>query len=287
MLSAYHTSQNLIQALRPGASPLEQLPYFTPAVARAAEADRSKTHLSIQDFMGMSADQRKARVVAPGLLNDVQYKKAVEVASQLLVLHVEKPFFKVVGERFVTPSSLVQFVLKCRFIPPGATDIPAVKAADLEDIDPDEGDVAAITGRKDDKSGEKPIQPPLAHAPYFARDHAPRWHVFLADSKQGKIAVPPFTFQTFDKPILDESGKPTYNVQTLKMQFGAPPQPGSYTFVMHMICDSYLGMDSKMEVTLVVEDASKAEEVDEEDEISEPDEGKSSNRMNHNKLQHD
>lgn len=42
-----------------------------------------------------------------------------------------------------------------------------------------------------------------------------------------------------------------------------------------------------MEVTLVVEDASKAEEVDEEDEISEPDEGKSSNRMNHNKLQHD
>jgi translocation protein SEC63 len=98
-------------------------------------------------------------------------------------------------------------------------------------------------------------------------------HVFLADSKQGRIAVPPFTFSTFDKPILDESGNPTYNVQTLKMQFGAPPQAGSYTFVMHVVCDSYIGMDTKMEVTLVVEDASKAEDVEEDGEISEPDEG--------------
>jgi len=153
-----------------------------------------------------------------------------------------------------------------------ATDVPEINPKDLLDIDPEEGDVAAITGRNNDRSGEKPIQPPLAHAPYFARDHAPRWHIFLADSKQGRIAVPPFTFTTFDKPILDESGNPTFNVQTLKMQFGAPPQAGSYTFVMHMICDSYIGMDTKMEVTLVVEDASKAEEVDEEEEISEPDE---------------
>ena len=210
--------------------------------------------------------------MAPGLLTEAQYKQAIAVASQLPVLHVEKPFFKVVGERFVTPSSLVQFVVKARFIPPGATNVPEVNPKDLLDIDPDEGDVAAITGRKDDRSGQKPIQPPLAFAPYYPRDHAPKWHIFLADSKQGRIAVPPFTFSTFDKPILDESGKPTYNMQTLKMQFGAPPQPGAYTFAMHMICDSYIGMDTKMEVTLNVEDASKAEEVEEEGEISEPDE---------------
>ncbi|PSN75011.1 hypothetical protein BS50DRAFT_481541 [Corynespora cassiicola Philippines] len=279
VLSAYHTSQNLIQALRPGASPLEQLPHFTPAVASAAEAERSRTHISVQDFMQIPAAERKARVVAPGLLSESQYTQALAVASQLPVLHVERAFFKVVGERFVTPSSLVQFVLKSRFIPPGATNVPPVNPSDLEDIDPEEGDVAAITGRKNDRSGEKPIQPPLAYAPYYARDHAPRWHVFLADSKQGKIAVPPFTFSTFDKPILDESGKPTFNVQTLKMQFGAPPQPGSYTFVMHMICDSYIGMDTKMEVTLTVEDASKAEEVEEDDEISEPDEDSIAGQM--------
>jgi translocation protein SEC63 len=274
VLSAYHTSQNLIQATRPGASPLEQLPHFTPAVAEAAEAERSRNHLSIQEFMTIPASQRKARLVAPGLLSEDQFSTAMALASQIPVLHVEKAFFKVVGERFVTPSSLVQFVIKARFIPPGATNVPEINPKDLLDIDPDESDVAAISGRKDDRSDEKPIQPPLTHAPYYARDHAPRWYIFLADSKQGRIAVPPFTFTTFDKPILDASGKPTFNVQTLKMQFGAPPQPGSYTFVMHMICDSYIGMDTKQEVTLVVEDASKAEAVEEEEEISEPDEGK-------------
>lgn len=273
VLSAYHTSQNLIQALRPGASPLEQLPYFSPAVATAAEAERSRLHLTIEEFMRIPDAQRKARVVSSGLLTQEQYSTAMSVATRIPVLHVEKAFFKVVGERYVTPSSLVQFVLKGRFIPSAATNIPEVNPKDLLDVDPEEGDVAAISGRKTDRSGEKPIQPPLAHAPYYARDHAPRWHVFLADSKQGRIAVPPFTFSTFDKPILDESGNPTYSVQTLKMQFGAPPQAGSYTFVMQMICDSYLGMDTKMEVTLVVEDASKAEEVDDDDEISEPDEG--------------
>lgn len=272
VLAAYHTSQNLIQALRPGASPLEQLPYFTPAVATAAEAERSRTHLTIQEFLHLPEGLRKSRVVAPGLLSQEQYSTALSVASRIPVLSVDAAFFKVVGERFVTPSSLVQFVLKCRFIPSGTTSIPEVNKKELLDIDPEEGDVAAITGRKNDRSGEKPIQPPLAHAPYFARDHAPRWHVFLADSKQGRIAVPPFTFSTFDKPIFDESGNPTFNVQTLKMQFGAPPQAGSYTFVMHMICDSYIGMDTKMEVTLVVEDASKAEEFVEDGEISEPDE---------------
>ncbi|KAF1939892.1 hypothetical protein EJ02DRAFT_456455 [Clathrospora elynae] len=279
VLSAYHTSQNLIQALRPGASPLEQLPHFGPTVADAAEAERSRTHLTIQEFMRIPDAQRKARLVDAGILNQDQYSTAMSVASRIPIFNVEKAFFKVVGERFVTPSSLVQFVLKGRFFPSSATDVPEVNPKDLLDIDPEEGDVAAITGRKNDRSGEKPIQPPLAHAPYFARDHAPRWHIFLADSKQGRIAVPPFTFSTFDKPILDESGNPTYNVQTLKMQFGAPPQAGSYTFVMHMICDSYIGMDTKMEVTLVVEDASKAEEVEEEEEISEPEEDSIAGQM--------
>jgi len=272
VLSAYHAIQYLIQAVPPSASPLLQLPYFTPEVARAVEGEASRRHMSIQDFMNLPADQRKKRTAGPGLLTEAQYKDVVATASQLPFLHVEKTFFKVVGERFVTPSSLVQFVVKARIIPPGSVNVPRVNESDLEDIDAPEGDIAAITGRKDDKSGEKPIQPPLAHAPYFARDRSPRWHVFLADSKQGKIAVPPFTFSTFDKPLLDESGKPTFNVQTLKMQFGAPPQAGRYTFVMHLICDSYVGMDTKMEVTLVVEEASKAEEMGEDDEISEPDE---------------
>ncbi|EON62236.1 hypothetical protein W97_01457 [Coniosporium apollinis CBS 100218] len=282
LLAAYHTSQNLIQAVPPRASPLLQLPRFTPAVVRAVEGETARTHLTVQDFMRIPADQRKKRAVGPGLLTEKEYNAAIQIASQLPALKVEKAFFKVVGERFVTPSSLVQFVVKARIIPPGANHIPEVNEKDLEDVDAKEGDLDALHGRKknDPEDAENRIQPPLAHAPFFARDHSPRWHVFLADSKQGKIAVPPFTFSTFDKPLFDERGNPTFNVQTLKMQFGAPPHAGRYTFVMHLICDSYIGMDTKMEVTLVVEEASKAEEMVEEEEISEPEEGTVMGQMN-------
>ncbi|KAF2843594.1 hypothetical protein M501DRAFT_1006120 [Patellaria atrata CBS 101060] len=290
VLASFRTSQNLIQALAPGAPPLLQLPYFTPSVVQAIEGENARTHLAIDEFMRLPPEVRR-RAVSKGLLSENELQTSLSVASQLPVLHVEKAFFKVVGERYIIPSSLVQLVIKGRIIPPGSRNIPEVNELDLEDIDPAEGDLDALHGRKKKvktAEGEKSVkvneekeeQPPLAHAPYFARDHSPKWHIFLADSKSGKIAVPPFTFRTFDKPLFKEDGTPTFNVQTLKMQFGAPPQPGQYTFVMHLICDSYIGLDTKMEVTLVVDEASKAEEMSEEEEISEPEEDTLAGQMN-------
>ncbi|KAF2085464.1 hypothetical protein K490DRAFT_46507 [Saccharata proteae CBS 121410] len=286
LLASYHTSQNLIQAVAPGQSPLFQLPGFTPAVVRAVEGEGARTHLSVHDFMRLPAQERRKRAIGPGLLSESQFSTAEKVATQLPAIHVEKAFFKVTGERFIIPSSLVQFVVKARIIPPGSLNVPPVNEKDLEDIDPKEGDLDALHGRKKgkdaeaDKVAERAGQPPLAHAPYFARDHSPRWHVFLADSRQGKLAVPPFMFNKFDKPLFDDKGNPTYNVQTLKMQFGAPPQAGQYKFTMHLVCDSYIGMDTKMDVILTVDEASKAVEISEEEEISEPEEDSLAGQMN-------
>jgi len=222
--------------------------------------------------------------IGEGLLTEEQYETAIGVAKQIPFFRVCRAFFKVTGERFIIPSSLVSLVIKGRFIPPGTDDVPGVNELDLEDVDPAEDDVDAINGRKkktikgpDGKLipiEEESILPPLTHAPYYARDHSPQWHAFLSDSKQGKMAVPPFHFAKFDQPIIDDEGKPTFNMQTLKAQFAAPPQAGHYTFVLHVICDAYVGFDTKMEVTLVVEEASKAAEMQAEDDISEPEEGK-------------
>jgi translocation protein SEC63 len=278
IISSYKTAQNLIQAVPPGASPLLQLPHITPAIAQAIEGD-SRTHLTLQEYMNLPETYRRKLSVGKGLLTEVEYKTVVSVATQLPRLQVEKGFFKVTGEKYIIPSSLVSMVVKGRFIPPGSENIPEVNELDLEDIDPDEEDLDALLGReksggKDGKKPEqKPVQPPLAYAPYFTKDYSPRWHVFLTDSKQGKVAVPPFTFTTFDQPIYTKDGKPTFNMQTLKAQFQAPPQAGHYTFVLHLICDSYVGFDTKMEITLVVDEASKAEEMGSDDDISEPDEG--------------
>ncbi|KAF9884669.1 secretory subunit [Aspergillus nanangensis] len=292
ILGSFRTSQNIIQAVAPESSPLLQLPYFSNKVVESVEGEDAKDHYSVQKYMELPEEKRRSLTVGAGLLSEKQYATAVSVAKQLPALKVSKAFFKVMGERVITPSSLVQLVVKARFVPPGYTNVPEVNPTDLEDIDPDEDDLDALMGRKPANkktvktiNGQKvetkieKIQPPLAHAPYLARDHSPRWHIFLADAKQGKMAVPPFTFTTFDKPLFDEAGKPTFNIQTLKMQFQAPPQVGDFTFVMHLICDSYLGLDTKMEVTLHIDDPAKAAALDEEDDISEPDEDSIAGQM--------
>jgi translocation protein SEC63 len=227
--------------------------------------------------------RRKLLTDQPGTLTPQQYNEAMAVARQLPFLRVEKAFFKCRGEKHIVTGSLVQFVVKARVIPPGTVNIPPVKPEDLEDIDPDED---GSDSRKPASRGkargvqkvdateiDRDVVPPLAYAPYFARDHSPRWHLFLSETKQNRVAVPPSTFSTFDQPIFDEQGKPTFNVQTFKLQFQAPPSEGSYTFRMNFICDSYIGADTKMEATLVIEDPSKAEDIESEEEISEPDEG--------------
>ncbi|KAL9120629.1 MAG: hypothetical protein Q9187_002813 [Circinaria calcarea] len=296
LLSAYRAAQHLIQAVPPNGSPLLQLPHITPTIAQAIEGPKRKAHLSVQQFMDMPEYQRrKLATDQPGVLTPKQYNDVMAVARQIPLLKIEKVFFKVMGERHIIAGSLVQFVVKARIIPPGTADVPEVNELDLEDIDPDEGDLDGLLGRKPPKNAkaknpdgaptspdteEKPVQPPLAYAPYFARDHSPRWHLFLAESKQNRVAVPPTTITTFSKPIFEDNGRPTFNMQTMKLQFQAPPQQGNYTFTMYMICDSYIGMDSKMEATLVVEDSEKAAEIASDDEISEPDEDSLAGQMN-------
>ncbi|KAJ6001267.1 hypothetical protein N7522_006494 [Penicillium canescens] len=284
IVGAYKTSQNLIQAVPPGSSPLLQLPNFSDAVVKSVEGEDAKEHFTVQKFMALPETQRRSLTIGAGLLSEKQYADAISVAQQLPVLQPEKIFFKVMGEKVITPSSLVQLVVKARFIPPGSTSVPPVNEVDLEDIDPDEDDLEALMGRKPAKNratklvdGKKvenkieTIQPPLAHAPFLARDHSPPLEHLPCRRQAGQDGRP--------APIFDEAGKPTFNVQTLKMQFQAPPQVGDYTFVLNMLCDSYLGLDYSTQITLHIEDPAKAAALEEDDDISEPDEDSIAGQM--------
>jgi translocation protein SEC63 len=288
ILGSFKANQHIIQAMAPNDSPLLQLPHFTRSLAAKVDGE-SRIHKTLQAFMDLPDAERRRLVVGKDGLTEDQYKTVVNVSTQLPCLRVAKAFFKVTGERFIIPSSLVTLVVKARFIPPGSTKVPEVNELDLEDVDPAEDDLDALMGRKkttikgpDGKvttQEEQSVLPPLTYAPHYGREHAPKWYAFLADSKQGKIAVPPFTFAKFDQPIFDEQGKPTFAMQTLKAQFAAPPQAGQYTFVMHVVCDSYVGFDTKLEVTLQVEEASKAAAMTAEDDISEPEEDSIAGQM--------
>ena len=104
--------------------------------------------------------------------------------------------------------------------------------------------------------------------------------MLLEDSRQAKVAVPPFTFATFDKPIFetDEKGelttKPTYAVQTLRMQFQAPPQVGDYNFRAWTVCDSWLGCDAVTQTVMQIQEPKAEDAIEEEEDMSEPEEGK-------------
>ncbi|KAG8624364.1 hypothetical protein KVT40_007431 [Elsinoe batatas] len=273
-VASYKAAQSIIQAVPPGSSPLLQLPHLNRENIKQIEGaatSSQRRHLTVQALMDIPALQRREIITNAGL-SLPQYDTLVKVATQLPRLVVERTFFKVSGEKYVLPNSLVQFVVKARFIPPGSTNVPDIHPSDLEDKDPDKEENTKAAREEEEQA--RSHQPPLANAPYYARDHSPRWNIFLSDARQGKIAVPPFTFQTFDKPIINADGKPTFAVQTLKMQFQAPPQAGLYRFQVHLICDSYVGFDDKRDVAMMVEDESKANEDDEEEDISEPEEGK-------------
>ena len=284
LLSALRAAQRIIQAVPPNGSPLLQLPHITPSIAKKIEGN-SKHRMTLQQFMEMPEyKRRKLATDQPGTLSPKDYNEALAVARQIPTLRVERAFFKCLGEKHIVTGSLVQFVIKARIIPPGTANVPEVAPADLEDVDPDEEDLDALLGRKPTKNARakktdgtetkgEDEAPPLAFAPYFARDHSPKWSLFLSDNRQSRIAVPPSHFSTFNKPMFEDDGKPTFHVQTLKLQFQAPPSAGNYTFMMNLICDSYIGMDSIQEVTLEVEDPSKAVDIESEEEISEPDEG--------------
>ena len=286
LFNAYNVSQYIIQATTPGSSPLLQLPHFTPRVVKAVEGPHAKTHMTIQEFMELPEHYRRTLTTSSkDGLDSQQYNDAIAVARQMPFIQVDTAFFKCRGEKHIVAGSLVQFVVKCRVVPPGTATIPPPNAEDLLDIDPDEtgeeeknpkrrkGGKARGLQAIDTTEIERPHVPPLAYAPYFPRDHPPRWNLFLATPGQGRIVVPPSTFTTFDQPAFDAQGNPTFAVQTFKLQFQAPNQEGQYSFVMHFISDSYIGADIKQDVTLTIEDQSQLEEIESDEEISEPDEG--------------
>ena len=147
VLASYHLAQSLTQAIPPeaGRAPLLQLPHFTPEIVKGIERNSNKKdHITLQSFMSLPPEQRQTLAQAAGLSSD-RLRVSESVARQLPLMKVERAFFKVQGEKYIIPSSLVQFVIKARFIPPGtpASAIPAINEKELLDIDPADGDIQA------------------------------------------------------------------------------------------------------------------------------------------------
>ncbi|KAF9069774.1 DnaJ-domain-containing protein [Rhodocollybia butyracea] len=258
----------LAQALLPRSSPdvkdkLSQLPGI-----------KSEDFLKSDDFTEVikelegNSDSRAENV-----------KKAVARWGRLELVDAA---YKVIGERIVTPSSIVYLVVKLRLSPPTSSSAVATKKEpSAEEVKQsikinDEKDEEFLLSRKD----AEPVKEEggYAHAPYWPDNRKPSWWIVLADDKNSRVVVPPMkvTGVPFSNP---NNGDRDY--RAYKIQFQAPQGPGMYTWKIYLVSDTFVGEEVSKNMTLKIDEASalNADEQPSEDEISDPDEDSLAGQM--------
>ncbi|KXN80902.1 Translocation protein sec63 [Leucoagaricus sp. SymC.cos] len=200
-------------------------------------------------------------------------KKALEKWGTIDIVDVA---FKVIGERVVTPSSIVFLVVKLRLIPPSKQiqrrelSVDETKKAVKSNDEKDEKFLTS-RGEMEELDGEREIAT-VAHAPYWPSVRfplLPSWWVILADDKLNRVVVPPF--KVTDVPYANADAEHDRDYRSYKIQFQAPQNTGMFTWKIYLVSDTFVGGDVTKDIILKIEEPQAAEQVD-EDEISDPDE---------------
>lgn len=250
------------QALLPGktVAPQAQLPGFD------GDADVSEGK-DLASFISRLEDEGDIRIT--------EARKAVEGWSRLDVVDMS---FKVIGERLVTPSSIVFLLVKLRLRRPLQSDAPSSTSeksakAIREDREKDD---KFLNSRKDaeDMEGATPV---WAHAPHWPGLRKPGWWLVLADDKSNRIVVPPMKIS--DVPASSPGKERDY--RSYKLQFQAPPNVGLFTWKVYLVSDTLVGEESCQGISLKIDDISalNADEQTAEDEISDPEEDSLAGQM--------
>jgi len=191
--------------------------------------------------------------------------------------------FKVIGERLVTPSSIVYLVVKLRLSSSHGSLASPTKEKDVEETKRslklnEEADHQFLVSRKEveDDLSEGSASG-WAHAPYWPGYRKPAWWLVLADDKSNRVVVPPMkiTDVPFSKPEYDR------DYRSYKLQFQAPNGVGLFTWKVYLVSDTFVGEEICEDVALKIDDvtALNADEQGAEDEISDPDEDSLAGQM--------
>ncbi|KAJ1736155.1 secretory subunit [Coemansia biformis] len=251
-------SQMLVQGVYTHDSPLVQLPGVSSETQRKI-FNETKLY-SVHQLMRMpSAEQRRALAA----LGDKQFEEAVQAAKTIPRLEIARALLTVVGDKIITPASIVTLIVKVRI-----ANAPAklasrgkgVAVADIEEI-ADEDSAAIESFVADHAKQEQRQTPPEAYCPYFAGRKDSQWWLCFANYQSGKLVMPPVRISD----LVTE--------RVVVLQFQAPPQKETYRFHLSIKSDSYIGCDVMQEVQMTVVDHSALPlEPEIVDDISEPEE---------------
>ncbi|KAL1676780.1 Sec63 Brl domain-containing protein [Schizophyllum commune] len=235
--------------------------------------------ISINDIKSLSPAEQSA----PGLVKHLEaagdaraadVKKAAEKWGAAEIVDAR---FKVLGERIVTPSAIVNLVVKLRLRPPisGAPVKPDTSKEALKKAEQREADF--LLGKSDAEDLEKVGAPEsgLAHAPLWPLPRKPAFYLILAEPRQFKMVVPPL--KVTDVPYASDAEYRSY-----KIQFQAPQNVGEFHWSVRLVSDTFVGEYEERDIVLKIDDVSAldaAERGDEEDDISDPEEDSLAGQM--------
>ncbi|KAJ6581236.1 Sec63 Brl domain-containing protein [Mycena capillaripes] len=250
------------QALPPAPAPPHQLAQL-PHIKLSEVAVNDKNYAAFAHTLEEKSDGRV-----------VDVRKALGQWGRVEIVDVS---FRVIGERIITPSSIVYLVVKLRVTPPGAE--PAAKEEEELSVEEvkraaraaEEREMAFLNSRKDSEDlrpGQ--IFSGAAHAPFWPGTRKPHWWLVLADDKSNRVVVPPL--KVTDVPFRS-TGDAT-DFRAYKIQFQAPQNTGLLTWRVYVVSDSFIGEEPTREITMKIDDVSAltADEQGDEDEISDPEE---------------
>ncbi|KAL7413088.1 Sec63 Brl domain-containing protein [Mrakia frigida] len=265
----------LIQATLPSLPKLLQLPHFTFTEAKAAEEKlKSLKGLGGVEAWSRISEKRRNEVLkaAGGVWGEdkEEVKETVQVAKSWPKLEILSARFKVVGEKTVSPSSIVQCVFKLRLT---TTDAPPTSNGtispstdfdeDSDDDDVDDDDNGVKEAAKKVKENLRKLTPPVvAYSPYWPEDRALRYWATIGDIKSDRIIVQPLIVPNL------VPGK----IERFTMQFQAPQGPGLYTFQAVFVGNAVADAEVWKGMQLTVVEPAPSAAAQSEDEISDPDE---------------
>ncbi|EJD01240.1 uncharacterized protein FOMMEDRAFT_126005 [Fomitiporia mediterranea MF3/22] len=280
--------------LTPTLSAMRLHAYVTQAVSPFTQVQDSSVFTQFPNFseddvknLVQQLNERDVKAFIDHLekTQDARAEQARKAAESWGKLELVEASFKVLGERIVTPLSIVQLVVKARITPPtGATvkqeeketsDVDVIKRSIKEN---EEKDQAFLSSKRDSEDLTNGLTiAKRAHTPFWPAPRKPSWWVLVTEPKLNRVVMPPMRIT--DLPLSDPTKE--RNFRTYKLQFQAPPNVAVYSWKIHLVSDTFVGEEVIRDIILKVDDVSQlsSDERGVEDEISDPEEDSLAGQM--------
>lgn len=248
-LSVMRLYAYLAQALPPGQDHLRLAQL--PGITADESADLSPRVNAFEDLITSFEKRGDGRVT--------EIKKAVQKWGKVEIVDAA---FKVFGERYITPSAFISFVVKLRLNPPTGEKL-AIEPDTVAERRADESREQEFLAAKGDAEvlPKNDLGNGWAHAPFWPivslhtslpetiwficiwQNRKPGWWVVLSDVRTNKLVVPPM--KVTDIPVGQD-------YRLYKLQFQGPPQTGSFHWRVHVVSDTFVGEEVSRDIMVCI-----------------------------------